>query len=150
MLDVLHPQRIARANCDDRARPPGVPSSLASCSCWGAHAARVLVSAARRDELQSTVLQSRVPPVTRHSALVTLCSFPSRSSLRSRFGAIVPKCKQGLSEFAHQTNDAVNNTFEPGKQESRKGISEVEGKAARAAAKERGQRLSFNSGENVL
>src|SRR5437764_895036 len=69
MLDVLHPQRIARANCDDRARPPGVPSSLASCSCWGAHAARVLVSAARRDELQSTVLQSRVPPVTRHSSL---------------------------------------------------------------------------------
>jgi len=68
----------------------------------------------------------------------------------SRFAAIVPKCKQGLSEFAHQTNDAVNNTFEPGKQESRKGISEIEGKAARAAAKERGQRLSFNSGENVL
>src|SRR5947207_12730033 len=71
MLDVLHPQRIARANCDDRARPPGAPSSLVSCSCWGAHAARVLVSAARRDELQSTVLQSRVPPVTRHSSLGT-------------------------------------------------------------------------------
>src|SRR5207248_3872332 len=38
----------------------------------------------------------------------------------SRFGAIVTKCKQGLSQFAHQTNDAVNNTFEPGKQESRR------------------------------
>jgi len=31
-------------------------------------------------------------------------------------------------------------------QESRKGISEIEGKAARVAAKKRGQRLSFKPG----
>ena len=37
-------------------------------------------------------------------------------------------------------------------QESRKGISEIEGKAARVAAKKRGQRLSFKPGnqESIL
>jgi hypothetical protein len=36
---------------------------------------------------------------------------------------------------------------ESGRQESRKGISEIEGKAARIAAKKRGLRLSFKTGK---
>jgi len=38
--------------------------------------------------------------------------------------------------------------FQSGRQESRKGISEIEGKAARIAAKKRGLRLSFKAGKD--
>ena len=41
---------------------------------------------------------------------------------------------------------ADEHRFSPINQESRKGISEIEGKAARVAAKKRGQRLSFKPG----
>jgi hypothetical protein len=45
-----------------------------------------------------------------------------------------------------ESNDKI---FESGNQESRKGISEIEGKAGRVAASESGRRTSFNRGTGI-
>src|SRR6516165_8503281 len=63
--DVLHAQRISRANGGFR----------------GAHAGRVSVSAARLNELQLITLERRHP--TCHQSLITLILFPSRLALSS-------------------------------------------------------------------
>src|SRR5882757_1151777 len=47
--------------------------------------------------------------------------------------------------FHHAEDTKTTKKTNPGTQEPRKGISEIEGKTAKVAAKERGQRLSFKA-----
>jgi len=50
--------------------------------------------------------------------------------------------------FNQELGSEEARIFQSGKQESRKGLSEIEGKAARVAAKKRGLRLSFKTGKD--